>query len=102
MTFFILTGMRLYSILCKATTVPGVAARIPGRGQYDAAACDGRRRWVEEQTGADLTELGGWWESKGVDPSILKGNIENAIGLVRIPVAVAGPLLFHGDQAQGE
>lgn len=32
----------------------------------------------------------------------VKGNIENYLGTVRLPVGLAGPLLIHGDHARGE
>ena len=79
--------------------------RIPLRGHYEVHKCDARREWVEEFTGASLPHLGQWWTGEGTDDSCstlkLKGNAENVIGLVKIPLGVAGPLLVNGNSVQG-
>lgn len=54
-----------------------------------------RRKWLEEKTGYQF--LDGTPE----EPDELKGIIENHVGYVRIPMAVTGPLLIHGDYADG-
>lgn len=79
--------------------------RIPYRGLYDREHCDLRRGWVEQFTSCNLKQVGQWWDGEGEEDSRsclrLKGNIENPIGLVKLPVAVAGPLLVKGKHAHG-
>ncbi|KAJ3412932.1 hypothetical protein HDV05_008720 [Chytridiales sp. JEL 0842] len=79
--------------------------RIPRRGHYTRAACNDRLEWLEKFTGASLNEIGNWWAGEGTDPArsteILKSNIENPIGVIKVPVAAAGPLLFEGENANG-
>ena len=79
--------------------------RVPYRGHYDRRHCDLRRDWVEQFTSCSLEQVGGWWDREGEEDSRscsrLKGNIENPIGLAKIPLAVAGPLLIRGRHANG-
>ena len=73
------------------------AARVPGRGHYTRAAAADRLDWARRHTGADLPHLA----AHGLDPEALRGNVENLIGAVQVPVGVAGPLLFCGEHARG-
>jgi NADP-dependent 3-hydroxy-3-methylglutaryl-CoA reductase len=71
--------------------------KVPGRGRYDGAARRERLAWVRERSGAPLEPL----TEMRLIPERLSSNIENAIGAVEIPVGIAGPLLFDGEQARG-
>lgn len=63
------------------------------------AAAEARRRFIEEVTGAKLDAV----SRHILDFNQLYGrNIENAIGAVQLPLAVAGPLLMRGEHAKGE
>ncbi len=70
--------------------------RLQAQG-YDAERVARRRRWVEEKTGASLHHTG----SHSFDTELLRGNIENPIGVAQVPLGVAGPVLVHGKHAQG-
>lgn len=74
------------------------AASVPYKKAYTEDALAARRAWTEEKTGADLSALDGR-QPGGAE--LFKGNIEGHIGFVQIPVGLAGPLLIHGEHAQG-
>ena len=57
-----------------------------------------RRRFVEEYSGATLEHLSHY----SVDPATTQGNIENFTGVAQVPIGFAGPVLVHGEHAQGE
>jgi hydroxymethylglutaryl-CoA reductase (NADPH) len=56
-----------------------------------------RRRWVEERTGVSLRYVG----ASSLPGEQMRGNIENPVGAAQTPLGVAGPLLVHGEYAQG-
>ena len=64
---------------------------------YDAERVARRRTWLEERTGAALHHIGG----HSFDPELMRGNIENPIGVAQVPLGVAGPVLVHGQFARG-
>ena len=64
---------------------------------YDAERVARRRAWVERKTGADLAHVG----SSSWDSELMRGNIENPIGVAQVPMGVAGPVLVLGQHAQG-
>ena len=64
---------------------------------YDLERVGRRRAWVERRTGAELPHIGGAaWDSE-----LMRGNIENPIGIAQIPMGVAGPVLVCGQNAHG-
>ena len=58
-----------------------------------------RRKYIEEETGTDLSAVGTY--TIPID-RIVTRNIENMIGCVQIPLGVAGPLAVKGEYANGD
>ena len=56
-----------------------------------------RREWVEQATGASLPLVA----ACGIPTEEMRGNIENPIGTIQMPLAVAGPLVVRGEHADG-
>ncbi|MDD4136495.1 MAG: hydroxymethylglutaryl-CoA reductase (NADPH) [Methanoregula sp.] len=57
-----------------------------------------RRRFIEQETGAALRNIGIF----SIDVErVVKRNCENMIGTVQVPVGVAGPVLINGGYATG-
>lgn len=57
-----------------------------------------RREFVKSKTGTSLEHVGQY----SVDPKVLPGNVENFIGVIQMPVGIAGPLRINGEDAQGD
>ncbi len=55
-----------------------------------------RLRWVGQVTGHDLTG------TPLPEPGALQGIIENHVGFMPLPMAIASPLVIHGDYARGD
>ena len=66
-------------------------------GGYETDRVARRRAWLEQRTGAALAHTG----AMSYDSDVLRGNIENLIGVAQVPVGVAGPVLIHGQHAKG-
>ncbi len=56
-----------------------------------------RREFILKKAGVDQQYTCG-----SIDHNVVKGNIENYIGTVQVPLGIAGPLLVDGENAQGE
>ena len=57
-----------------------------------------RREFVAAKTGARLDTVG----SYSIDPEATRGNVENFIGTVQMPLGLAGPLRMVGEHARGD
>jgi len=68
--------------------------RDQGYGAEDVAA---RRAWIEARTGVPLPLIG----ASAIPTEQMRGNIENPIGSVQMPVGLAGPLDVKGENASG-
>lgn len=56
-----------------------------------------RREWLEKKTGASLPLVA----ACAIPTEQMRGNVENPVGSVQMPLGIAGPLLVHGEHAQG-
>jgi hydroxymethylglutaryl-CoA reductase (NADPH) len=65
---------------------------------YSAEIIAERQRFIEETTGAELNHT----KRYSFDPEEMAGNIESLFGVAQVPIGLAGPLLIHGEHAQGE
>ena len=70
--------------------------RFRGQG-YDTDQVRQRREWLERKLGCSLPVIA----AGAIPTDQMRGNIENPIGTVQMPLGVAGPLLIHGTYAQG-
>jgi hydroxymethylglutaryl-CoA reductase (NADPH) len=65
---------------------------------YSAEQAGVRRDFVKAQTGASLDMVGQY----AIDPEVTRGNIENFIGVVQMPLGLAGPIRIEGEHARGD
>ncbi len=73
-----------------------IVPRLKNQG-YDRPQVEKRRAWVEKETGAKLSQVG----SFSIPSEEMRGNVENPIGAVQMPLGVAGPLRVRGEHADG-
>jgi hydroxymethylglutaryl-CoA reductase (NADPH) len=74
--------------------------RIPRdpNSDYSPAIVKQRQDFIEQYTGKKLEHISQY----SFEGDILKGNIENFTGVAQVPLGFAGPLIIHGEHAQGE
>lgn len=65
---------------------------------YTHDAARKRALFAQERTGASLEHV----SSYSFDPAVLSGNVESFVGVAQVPIGLAGPLLVHGEHANGE
>jgi len=65
---------------------------------YSPQQATRRREFVTAKTGVRLDTVG----SYSIDPEVTRGNIENFIGTVQMPLGLAGPLHITGEHARGD
>lgn len=70
--------------------------RMKNQG-YAGESVARRREWVEQKAGCQLEHIG----SYSIPSEEMRGNIENPIGAVQMPLGVAGPLRVNGMYAIG-
>ncbi|WP_306640599.1 hydroxymethylglutaryl-CoA reductase [Sanyastnella coralliicola] len=77
-----------------------VRSGFPSRDLLNLHAMDARVEFLEENTGAKLDLLA---RNKPIDDlNVLEGNIENYIGMSRVPTGVIGPIKVIGSAADGD
>src|SRR4051794_1360451 len=83
-----------------AMTAPRQRVAVPRDSEDDYAreAVETRLAFARQHSGASLEHLGRF----SFDPELTKGNIEQLVGAVQVPVGLAGPLLVNGEHARGE
>lgn len=82
-----------------STSAATDAALVPRFAQqgYSDTEINARRKWLEEKTETSLDHVGRF----SLPGEQMRGNIENPVGMVQMPLGVAGPLLIHGNHARG-
>lgn len=65
---------------------------------YCESAIAARREFLQEHCGGKLDHIA----RNSFDPHLVRGNLEHFIGVAQVPLGVAGPLIVHGQHAQGE
>jgi hydroxymethylglutaryl-CoA reductase (NADPH) len=65
---------------------------------YSDEIIKARQVFIHESTGSALHHIGRY----SIDPAVTRGNIEHFTGVAQVPLGFAGPLLVHGQHAQGE
>jgi hydroxymethylglutaryl-CoA reductase (NADPH) len=76
---------------------PGTLPRNP-EDDYSPEIIHERQKFIREQTGSSLEHISQY----SIDPHLTRGNIEHFTGVAQVPMGFAGPLLVHGQHAQGE
>lgn len=76
------------------------SANLPGQRIWSESARKERIAFLERKTGVSLSYLAG--EEPDPESPELKGNIEQFLGMTRIPTGVIGPLQIQGKWAQGD
>ena len=74
--------------------------KIPGQMSWSSESHRKRLAFLKQKSGLDLLHLSG----QAFDPEAekLRGNIEQYIGMTRIPTGIIGPLCIHGNDAEGD
>ena len=77
-----------------------VGPRIPRdeTDDYNPAIIQQRQALIQQVTGVKPHHILHY----SFDAHVAKGNCENFIGVAQIPIGLAGPLLIHGEHAEGE
>ena len=78
-------------------TAPGTLPR-DAENDYTPDIVAARQAFINEHCGKRLDHVTRY----SIDPTVTRGNIEHFTGATQVPLGFAGPLLVHGQHAQGE
>ena len=90
-------NLEVQDTLKTAASAPGALPR-DAEDDYSDEIIQARQAFIREQSGAELEHI----SSYSFDPQVTQGNIEHFTGAAQVPLGFAGPLLVHGEHAQGE
>ncbi|MFT5466245.1 MAG: hydroxymethylglutaryl-CoA reductase (NADPH) [Verrucomicrobiales bacterium] len=80
----------------KASKSKSLIPKFPGQA-YTARELEQRLAWLEEVGDQKFEHI-----NAGTIPAeSMRGNIENPVGVVQMPLGIAGPLLMKGEHAEG-
>ncbi len=93
-------GMLEFSVSDRPRSDRHAPGAVPRDAEDDYAdgIVSARRDFVRERTGVELEHM----SACSYDAHQTQGNIEHFTGVAQVPVGIAGPLLVHGEHAQGE
>jgi hydroxymethylglutaryl-CoA reductase (NADPH) len=90
-------NLEVLDTLKPATPAPGTIPRDV-EDDYSEEIIQARQTFIRKQSGAKLEHI----SSYSIDPQVTRGNIEHFTGAAQVPLGFAGPLLVHGEHANGE
>ena len=89
--------MAVSDTLNTGGTAPGALPR-DAENDYTPEIIAARQAFINERCDKRLDHVTRY----SIDPSVTRGNIEHFTGCAQVPLGFAGPLLVHGQHAQGE
>ena len=90
-------SLEVQDALKTGKRMPGALPRDPENDYHEDIIAE-RQAFIRDKTGANLKHI----SSYSIDPQATRGNIEQFTGVAQVPMGYAGPLLVHGEHAQGE
>ena len=85
--------------MTQASELPS-AIRVPrdADDDYTEHMAERRRGFIQDKTNKPLQHVAHY----SLEPSTLRGNVENFIGVAQVPIGLVGPLHIRGEHARGE